>query len=239
MGSATTLRQHQWTEAAAKNGSPAHECSEEDLDRVVAQITRLTRTATLEFSLRIGAIIIHHCYAGDTELWRRRGPKTTSFRQLAAHPSMPMSPVALYRCVAIFELCERLNVASRWRNLGASHLRAVLGFESSTQERLLSRANSEQLSVRALQEEVDKIRSTRANRGGRRPVAPALRIVKTIRNCLVQHDQAIRSVQAMEAPEVRELVLLLEDARTLLQAIAECLQAPIEEAKPAVPFAAI
>ena len=107
--------------------SSLDEASGDEIDIVVAQIKRLTRVASLEFALRVGAVIIHHFYDGDTEAWRSRGPKVSSFRRLAEHPELPLSAGALYRCVALYELCERLNAPSRWEHLGASHLRLVLG----------------------------------------------------------------------------------------------------------------
>src|SRR6478735_5141212 len=89
------------------------------VDRVVEHLNRICRNSGLEFALQVGSVVIHHFYDGDVEAWRVRGPKAVSFRRLALHPQLPMSPGALYRCVALFELCDRLEAPSRWRNLGA------------------------------------------------------------------------------------------------------------------------
>src|SRR4051794_34652916 len=117
------------------------EVSDESIQLVVYQIGQICRDSSLEFALRVGAVVIHNFYDGEVNSWRGRGPKLHSFRRLARHPELPMSPAALYRCVAIFELCERLNAPARWRRLSASHLRTVLGLPPDAQEQLLATAN--------------------------------------------------------------------------------------------------
>lgn len=194
--------------------------SADELNRVVAQIGRLTRTASLEFALRVGALIVHHFYSGNTDTWRLRGPKTSSFRRLAEHPNLPMSPGALYRCVAIFELCDRLGAPSRWSNLGASHLRVVLGIDTTAQERLLAQANSERWTVRVLQDQVEKSKLARRARGGRRPQSRATRFVRTIRKCLSEHQIALHDVESVDPIELSEIASVLEEARASLESMA-------------------
>jgi hypothetical protein len=46
------------------------EIAGDEIDIVVAHIKRLAQTASLEFTLRVGAVIIHHFHAGDAESWR-------------------------------------------------------------------------------------------------------------------------------------------------------------------------
>src|SRR5690349_9813403 len=67
------------------------EVSDEQISIAIAQIKRITRCANLEFALRVGAVIIHHFYNGDTSAWRSKGAKTSSFRRLAQHPELPLS----------------------------------------------------------------------------------------------------------------------------------------------------
>lgn len=138
---------------------------------VVAQIRRLVRDASLEFALRVGAIIIHHFYDGESDVWRSRGRKTSSFRKLARHPQLLLSAGAPYRCVALYELCDRLDATSRWGQLGASHLRLVLGLPQVLQEQLLTNANNERWTVKKLQEEV--LRRNDGRTQGRAPPAAA------------------------------------------------------------------
>jgi hypothetical protein len=196
----------------------------EELNQIVLQIGRLVIMAGLEAALRVGALIVHHFYGGNAEGWRERGPKTVSFRQLAEHPGLPMSPGALYRCVAIFELCDRLGAPSRWRNLGASHFRVVLGLDAQTQERLLGMANSERWSVRALQAEVTKRKPARHNRGGRRPQSPVTKIVTTIRRCVEEYGQAIELFEDHDVEEFNKAVDEVDAARACLAELREALR---------------
>ena len=199
---------------------PPAELSSDELNHIVARIRRLTRTASLEFALTVGGLIIHHFYEGNTDTWRLRGPKASSFRRLAEHPELPMSPGALYRCVAIFELCDRLGAASRWHNLGASHLRVVLGISPTDQERLLSTANSQRWTVRALQNEVVRSKLTRSTRGGRRPQSKVTRFLKTIRKCLAEHEGALDDVRSANPKELHEIAKLLTKTRASLDSVA-------------------
>jgi hypothetical protein len=207
-----------------ERGLQSGETNREELNQIVLQIGRLVMMAGLEAALRVGALIMHHFYAGDTAAWRERGPKTTSFRQLAEHPALPMSPGALYRCVAIFELCDRLGAPSRWRNLGASHFRVVLGVDAQTQERLLAVANAERWTVRALQAEVLKRKLVRHNRGGRRPQSPVKKIVRTLRKCLEEHREAINLFEAHDVDELNKAMDELDATRAWLATLSEALR---------------
>lgn len=213
----------------------------DDLNHVVAQIGRLTRTASVEFALRVGALIIHHFYGGNVDKWRLRGPKTTSFRRLAEHPGLPMSAGMLYRCVAIFELCERLDAPSRWQNLGASHLRLVLQVKPEIQEGLLVAANSERWTVRALQQRVTENNLARRGRGGRRPQSRTAKFIGTISKCLVDHRELLDSDGPADRSELHELERVLSDARMALEKVrrallnADCNTSSREEAEREAP----
>jgi hypothetical protein len=134
-----------------------------EMDLIVMKLRQVSREASLDYAIRIGSVIVHYFYGGDVSAWRARGPKPTSFRRLAARPDLPMSPSVLYRCVAIFELCERLGVVSRWRHVTASHLRAVLNLDAKEQVRLLAAVNAEGWSVQRLEEHTRCMRPTRTS----------------------------------------------------------------------------
>lgn len=199
----------------------------DDVEIVVAHLKRLVRRASLEFALNVGNVIIHHFYGGDTEAWRSRGPKTASFRRLAEHPGLPLSPGALYRCVALYELCDRLNAPSRWEHLGASHLRLVLGLPPALQERLLSSANAKRLSVKALYEEVLRQKAAGSKRGGRRP-QPALaksllsvrRSLDDYRGVVTQRGELSRQDAQIVLELIKEAKLSLESLRSELEVVA-------------------
>jgi hypothetical protein len=193
---------------------------QDHVDIVVAQIKRLTRNATLEYALRVGAVIIHHFYDGDTEAWRSRGPKTASFRRLAQRPDLPLSAGSLYRCVALFELCDRLNAPSRWEHLGASHLRLVLGLPPSTQERLLAVANAQRWTVKVLQQHVLRNKSSRLTSGGRCAQLPLAKSLRSVQKCLEDHRRNVLGVERLTIRDVEQTLALVEEARSSLDRLS-------------------
>jgi len=196
----------------------------EEIDIVISHIRRLTRTASLEYALRVGAVIIHHFYDGDTNAWRSRGPKTTSFRRLAEHPELPMSAGALYRCVALFELCDRWNAPSRWEQLTASHFRLVLGLPPAQQQKLLSKANSGRWTVKALHEQVLRERGDgQRSAGGRKPEPPIKKCLKAVRKCLTEYGDAIAQSEAISSRDIQESIRLLEETRLVIERLSETL----------------
>jgi hypothetical protein len=215
---------------------PDEEPSSEEVDIVVAHIKRLTRTASLEFALRVGAVIIHHFYDGDADAWRSRGPKTASFRRLARHPDLPLSPGALYRCVALFELCQRLNAPSRWEHLSASHLRLVLGLPGDIQEKLLATANARRWPVKLLQQEVAVVKAAHLRRGGRRAQSPLAKSLLSVTRSLDDHRSVLRnagktSLSQLTPSELTRSLRLVEEARASLEALSSCLRVALESAR--------
>lgn len=186
----------------------------EPIEEVVNQLNAICRTTSLEFALRVGAVVIHNFYDGDTQAWRDRGPKLHSFRRLAKHPNLLISPGALYRCVAVFELCERLHAPSRWRRLGASHLRAVLSVPPQKQEELLESANKERWSVQILQTKAQELRESRS-RGGRRARSPLEKTLRALDQRVRDCEDMFEQVEVEEAEDLRrslELVVKIEGA---------------------------
>ncbi|HWO11181.1 MAG TPA: hypothetical protein VNN80_16920 [Polyangiaceae bacterium] len=195
----------------------------EEINIVVAHIKRLARTANLEFALRVGALIIHHFYDGDPNAWRRRGPKVASFRRLATHPELPLSPGTLYRCVALYELCDRLDAPSRWAHLGASHLRLVLGLPGATQERLLATANAKRWSVKVLHQQVLLTKTLRKTRGGRRAQSPVVKSIISLKKCIAEHRDAIELAGKPTKQDVDQTMALVKEASSCLENLAKYL----------------
>jgi hypothetical protein len=141
-----------------------------DLEQVVAQLNAIGKAATLRFALDVGAIVVNNFYDGDLDRWRKRDKgKDTSLRRLARHPNLPMSPPALYRCVAIYELCERIDITS-WKHISTGHIRLVLPLPPERQLHLLSAAEADRWSVRQLDAKVEtemrRDPTVKSNRGG-------------------------------------------------------------------------
>lgn len=210
--------------AGQANESTERELSGDEINLVVAQIKRITRSANLEFALRVGGVIIHHFYEGDTSAWRARGAKSLSFRRLSRHPELPFSAGTLYRCVALFELCERLNAASRWEHLGASHLRVVLGLPPDAQERVLAAANKNRWTVKMLHSSVAREKASSTPRRGRRPQPKLVKSWTAVTRCLEEHMSVLHDIRTAAPDDVNRSVHLLMQARDYLDSLSGCLE---------------
>jgi hypothetical protein len=193
--------------------------SAERLDEVVTQINCICRSSGLEFALLVGSVIIHSVYAGDTEAWRSRGPKANSFRRLAEHPDVALSAGTLCRCVAIFEICDRLGAASRWPRLGASHLRAVIGIPRDKQEYLLRKANDERWSSQTLRTQALRL-STGPSRGGRRAQSELGKHLRRVDRWLQGYEQALDGVASHELNEIERSLQLLRKVKASVEELA-------------------
>ncbi len=136
------------TNGGALEDSQTQTYLDPDADQIVAKLREISRRVALEYTLNVGRVVIHQIYGGDLNEWRSRGPKSASFRRLAAHPDLPMSPSALYRCVAIFAMCHQLGGLERWPRLGVGHLRCALVLPDAKRADLLQQANAKRWSVR-------------------------------------------------------------------------------------------
>jgi hypothetical protein len=172
--------------------------AEERVEDLVLRLNAICKTATLNFALSVGGLIVQSLYSGDLDRWRSRNPKKDrSLRKLARHPNLPMSPEALYRSVAIFEICQRLGISS-WQHISTTHVRMVLPLLPDQQANLLEAAEKNKWSARRLDEEVASLRqrdpSTCTNRGGqRRP--------SRLRIAIRRVEQVITIVDAILGPD--------------------------------------
>jgi hypothetical protein len=140
------------------------------VSEVVDDLRNLTRSATLDFTLKVGDIVFRRIYGGDHGVLRRRRSKHTSFRRLAAHPDLPFSAATLWRAVAIFELVQRLPHPPTASYLGVAHLRSVLGLPADVQARLLSEAEQNGWTKKEMEGRAAAYRTRTSRRG--RPPAP-------------------------------------------------------------------
>jgi len=201
------------------------EVSDESMQLVVSQISQICRDSSLEFALRVGAVVVHNFYEGDVDAWRTRGPKIHSFRRLSQHPDLPMSPAALYRCVAVFELCERLNATSRWRRLGASHFRTVVGLEPKEQEKLLATANKNRWSVKLLQAAAARRRPSDSRKGGRKRRSTLVKSLSSIHRSLEDCDSDLeRDLNSLDPQEFRETAAMLAKTREWLEQLLQLVE---------------
>jgi hypothetical protein len=190
------------------------------VDRVVGQLNEICKVATLEFSISVGRLIIDSFYRGDCERWRKRGTKQASFRKLSRHPELPMSAVALYRSVAIYELSQRLGM-SDWKHVCATHLRLVLPLPEEEQEKLLKLAETNTWSIRRLDEEVSLVRKERPRdrRGGRKRASPAKRIIRSLERDLDELQNFV-GVDGQGKPTPEDLDFVLQSIQRVTHLFA-------------------
>jgi hypothetical protein len=149
----------------------SHQTNEPVISQIVSQLNAICRTASFDFALSVGECVVKKLYHGDLNRFRSRGRnKEQTLRAIAVHPDLQMSPGALYRSVAAYELCERLGTQS-WEHVSLSHMRLVLPLKPDDQARLLQQAESDRWPVQRLDEEVAALMRTEQperSRGGRR-----------------------------------------------------------------------
>ncbi len=194
------------------------------VNRVVVQLNAICKTATFDFAMSVGHLIISSFYSDDLNAWRSRGAKNTSFRKLARHPNLPMSPTALYRSVAMYELCGRLGI-TQWKHVSTSHIRLVLPLANDDQARLLQSVEVNAWPVRRLQEEIGKLTPRHTITTSRPPPRADSRLKETIRSlehCIDASNEFVGAEDitadpAQAARIVGELIPRLRQACTRLE----------------------
>ncbi len=132
-------------------------CGSEKIAQLAQQLNELCRTATFELTYKVGKFVIENCFGGSIEAWRRQGVVRASYRTLAKHSELMLSPSALCRAVSIYALSERLGGSDQWKRIGSSHFQEVLSVPSEQQQRQLLRlAESGGWSVARLRAEVQR-----------------------------------------------------------------------------------
>lgn len=198
---------------------------DEVVDRVVRELNALCKKATFDFATSVGRLIVDRFYGGDLDAWRNRGPKVVSFRMLARHPDLPMSPAALYRSVAIYELSRSLP-AGHCVRLSTSHLRLVLPLARADQLRLLAEADAQGWSVSRLRERVALLEVTTdkpaRSRGGRKRGPRLRKTMRILQSCLQPTNSLVGADDDdldLSPETARSLADLLERVRDALSSL--------------------
>jgi hypothetical protein len=184
-------------------------------DQIVRHLNTICKAATLNFALAVGRYVIDKLYDGDLTRWRARNPaKDHSIRKLARHPDLAMSPDALYRSIATFELCERLGMES-WKHVSTTHIKLVLPLPHGEQSRLLNAAEANRWSAQRLDEEIAMRGRTHESpsRGGRKRASLLLRRLRNVRRLAAILDELVNSQDTVEPSP--------ESARAALEVLGE------------------
>jgi hypothetical protein len=210
---------HEVEDAVAEAVAGVEEVPDEVLDEVAAGIRHLQYEATLGFALRVGKLIVAKLYHGRLDEWRARAARDASFGRLAERLAGQVSAPVLYRCMAVYELAKRLGAGvSTWRNLGVSHVRAVLGLPQDEQERILAAAEQEAWTVDRIEEEAAGVRA-RLDNGVRRGRPPLPQCVKSIhqlrrfatrKELLLEDAAELRTLETAQLEELEQTVAALQ-----------------------------
>jgi hypothetical protein len=201
------------------------------IDAVVERLKGICRSTSVELCLKVGKLVIDGLYRGDAEQWRKRGIKDLSFRKLAARPDLPMSASVLYRCVATYEMYLRIPEISGWKQLHATHLRAVLHLDHGSQRALLQKAHRNNWSVKRLEAEIATHGSPRSRKG--RPPMPALmRTLRVLRGHLGEEGQLVGADELSEVVDesfVQEVYAAVDHVRSACERLQARLRPLIDE----------
>jgi hypothetical protein len=200
------------------------------VDHVLFELHRICRTATRRFALSVGKLIVDRLYGGDVNAWRARGTQDETFAQLARSPDLPMSPGALYRCVATFELCQRLGGAEQWKHVSSSHMRAVLGLPHEAQRQLLASAERNRWTVAELESEAGEHRPASSPRGGRPRLPELTKTARAIDRFLDSDgnfEGSASALTSMDAERARELYETFRRVRRACDSVLPVLEAAL------------
>lgn len=215
-GSALTVKRE---DAATPGPVECESVSDETIERVVLRLNAICRRTTVEFAVTVGRVIVDEFYGGVVMRLRARGEKSCSFRKLAKHPRLPMSPVSLYRSVAIFELCERLGI-EQWKHVSTTHMRLVVNLPAEEQRRLLEAAEAHVWSARRLEHEVAELRVRSARRGGPPRLPRLKKTIRALEKCLDERCGLVGADDASIRPSPESARAIVEVLRNVKEACA-------------------
>lgn len=155
------------------------------ISATIADINAAARKSGVELALEVSALVLKRFfnddYAAFTTVDRS---KEHSYRKLAAHPDLEMSPSTLQRLVRIGHQAATMPTGLA-ESLSPRHHRALLTVASENErESLAAQALQQGWSSTVLEA---KVRATRPpSNAGRKPLAPAVRRTRAIGRALAQ-----------------------------------------------------
>jgi len=192
------------------------------LDDIVARLRLVHRSAGWDKVDAIAEVLIDGAFGGDVDLCRTSGRHASSLRRIAKHPDCPYRKTRLAEVMGVYLVCQQAPFIRTCRNIGPSHVAAVLPLAEDERIELLRRAEAERLSVRDLRELVVGRRRARGERRGRpaqdrgtRATAAARRALAALR---VAHDHLER-MESLTPDEWEELESHLEGAIRMVAAL--------------------
>jgi hypothetical protein len=167
--------------------------------RIVAEeLSKLMLETGLSRTLLIGGLVLERFFGGSVQRWRdRRRNKNNSVRRLAECPQCPISRSALNQAIAVYSALQELPRVRELRQIGPSHVNAVLALPKSEHEQWLLLANDERWSVRRLTEEIRAHRRQCGERRGRPHSSAAAKVVTRVKASIRAVDSAVSSLRGV------------------------------------------
>ena len=201
------------------------EAAESDLiDEAVAEINAIYSSTQLELALAIGEVVVKKFYGNDFKAVRDKNPnKHTSFRKLAARADkdgdLKVNKTALWRSVALYELCTRLELdVSGRKQLTMTHLRAVLPLPYKEQKRLVAYALEKDWNSTRMEQAADRAKKKhRKGKGGRKPLPGFVKVIHKVEK-LAKSEQLFEDLdderlEELEAEEAEQLYKAVTDMK--------------------------
>lgn len=179
---------------------------DEVVSMVVRRLSDEVNRASWDLVDAVGRLVIDSFYGGNMRAWRSRRRADPSFRQLAAHPALPMSASALYRAVSVYEIRVRVQRDDGIAGLTPTHFAAVIGLPDAEQLRLLREASARRLTTRQLEGRVRARRRDERGRCGRPRIPMSLKALRKV------HRELESLGESLEVPADAE-----REAQALLQ----------------------
>jgi len=204
------------------------------IEQVVSDLKQLCRASALEFALSVGKLVVSAFFDGEVANMKANIDTNVSYRKLARHAMLPMSPATLCRSVAIYAFCQQTRIED-WHHISVSHIKLVLPLPAEQQIRLLDEADRNRWPTRRLREElVATVASTeRQGSNSRKRLKMTLR---ALGRCIDEANQFVGLADSHRdfSPEsVRSVQGLLDRLRTACSSLEDRLPGRFTEVQPA------
>jgi hypothetical protein len=200
--------------------------SDDAIAAAAEAINNVVRDSALDALLAVGKIVIDTCYGGDLGAWKERGEADMSFRALAKHEGLGVSPAGLSRAVGLVELDDRLGIRER-KALTATHFRAVLGLPEKTQVRLLDQAEKKGWAAKDLEAQATKARRKKGEKRGRPPLPAFHKTVNRFAKMLEADEDTfggLEEIEEMGEDQALQLYQTVTGMKLKLETLQEALQ---------------
>lgn len=213
------------------------------LDALAHTIDALHRDSPLDRDRAVGKLLIERIYGGDVALWRSRGKKDESLRNLAGRlKTGGIRLSGLSRAASLVEMEGRIGVP-RGEHLNITHVRLLFGAPEEHQADLMRRADEGRWSIEVLKTEIAKVSSPKKSKGGRPPTPPFLRTIHQIEKLLgdvraLGGAEGIEKMGPVDIAKTQEAIGALERELAVVRERLGARVAEVHDSNPSTEFPA-